>query len=89
MTACLEEKSKALELLMNEHQSLKEQLEATTLRASNAEAENKMLIDRWMLQKMKDAERLNDVLLSYYCGLNYYYHYSLSLNMINSQYFAC
>lgn len=60
LTACLEEKSKALELLMSEHQSLKEQLEATTLRASNAEAENKMLIDRWMLQKMKDAERLND-----------------------------
>ncbi|KAL2459504.1 Transducin/WD40 repeat-like superfamily protein [Forsythia ovata] len=60
LTTCLEEKTKALELLMSEHQSLKEQIEATTLRANNAEAENKMLIDRWMLQKMQDAERLNE-----------------------------
>lgn len=57
----LEEKTKALELLISEHQEVKEQLEATTLRADNAEAENKMLIDRWMLEKMKDAERLNEV----------------------------
>ncbi|CAA0836158.1 Transducin/WD40 repeat-like superfamily protein [Striga hermonthica] len=56
----LEEKTKALELLISEHQELKAQLEATTLRAENAEAENKMLIDRWMLEKMKDAERLNE-----------------------------
>ncbi|KAL0385191.1 UNVERIFIED_CONTAM: Autophagy-related protein 16 [Sesamum radiatum] len=56
----LEEKTKALELLICEHQDLKGQLEATTLRANNAEAENKMLIDRWMLEKMKDAERLNE-----------------------------
>ncbi|KAL6579768.1 autophagy protein 16, interacts with Atg12p-Atg5p [Orobanche minor] len=56
----LEEKTKALELLISEHQELKGQLEATTLRADNAEAENKMLIDRWMLEKMKDAERLNE-----------------------------
>ncbi|XP_051149790.1 autophagy-related protein 16 [Andrographis paniculata] len=56
----LEEKTKALELLVREHQDLKRQLEATTVRANNAEAENKMLIDRWMLEKMKDAERLNE-----------------------------
>ncbi|GFZ07862.1 transducin/WD40 repeat-like superfamily protein [Actinidia rufa] len=31
-----------------------------TLRAKNAEAESKTLIDRWMLQKMQDAERLNE-----------------------------
>ena len=47
---------------MNEHQELKEQLEGMTLRAKNAEAENKTLTDRWMLQKMQDAERLNEVL---------------------------
>lgn len=32
-----------------------------TARAKNAEAENKTLIDRWMLEKMQDAERLNEV----------------------------
>ncbi|KAL8057309.1 hypothetical protein ABFX02_04G176500 [Erythranthe guttata] len=60
LATLLEEKTKALELLMSEHQELKEQFEATTLRADNAEAENKMLIDRWMLEKMKDAERMNE-----------------------------
>ena len=47
---------------MNDHQELKEQLQVMTLRAKNAEAENKTLTDRWMLQKMQDAERLNEVL---------------------------
>ncbi|XP_057787947.1 autophagy-related protein 16 isoform X2 [Salvia miltiorrhiza] len=60
LAVLLEEKTKALELLISEHQEVKGQLEATTLRADNAEAENKMLIDRWMLEKMKDAERLNE-----------------------------
>ncbi|KAL8547538.1 hypothetical protein ACS0TY_007029 [Phlomoides rotata] len=60
LAAALEEKSKALELLISEHQEVKEQLEAANLRAENALAENKMLIDRWMLEKMKDAERLNE-----------------------------
>ena len=61
LAALLEEKTKALDLLIGEHQEVKAQLEATILRADNAEAENKMLIDRWMLEKMKDAERLNEV----------------------------
>ncbi|XP_009594594.1 autophagy-related protein 16 [Nicotiana tomentosiformis] len=60
LTELLTEKTKALELLMGEHQDLKAQLEAMTLRANNAEAENKTLVDRWMLQKMQDAERLNE-----------------------------
>ncbi|KAG6406491.1 hypothetical protein SASPL_134094 [Salvia splendens] len=60
LAALLEEKTKALDLLISEHQEVKGQLEATILRADNAEAENKMLIDRWMLEKMKDAERLNE-----------------------------
>lgn len=56
----LDEKIKGLELVTSENQELKRQLEETTLRVSNAEAENKMLVDRWMLQKMQDAERLNE-----------------------------
>nr|KJB38737.1 hypothetical protein B456_006G269900 [Gossypium raimondii] len=56
----LEEKIRALELLMIEHQQLKAQLEQMAIKAKNAEAENKMLVDRWMLQKMQDAERLNE-----------------------------
>lgn len=47
---------------MSEHEAVKVQLEEMTLRAKNAEAENRSLVDRWMLQKMQDAERLNEVL---------------------------
>lgn len=60
LTTLLKEKSEALELLLSENQALKAQLETMTVRANNAEAENKMLVDRWMLQKMQDAERLNE-----------------------------
>ncbi|QHO20022.1 hypothetical protein HN51_062533 [Arachis hypogaea] len=56
----LEQKIKALELVMSENSELKAQLEQMTTKANKAEAENKMLIDRWMLEKMKDAERLNE-----------------------------
>ncbi|XP_010248726.1 PREDICTED: autophagy-related protein 16-like [Nelumbo nucifera] len=55
----LEEKTKALNLALSENQA-RTQLEEMTLKAKKAEAENKMLIDRWMLQKMQDAERLNE-----------------------------
>lgn len=57
----MEEKTKAIELLIGENEELKAQLEVMTLRAKDAEAENKMLIDRWMLHKMQEAERLNEV----------------------------
>lgn len=57
----LEEKIKALELVVSENQQIRAQLEEMTMKAKNAEAENKMLVDRWMLQKMQDAERLNEV----------------------------
>lgn len=33
-----------------------------TTRAKIAEGENRTLIDRWMLEKMRDAERINEVL---------------------------
>uniref|UniRef100_A0A166EIV4 Uncharacterized protein n=1 Tax=Daucus carota subsp. sativus TaxID=79200 RepID=A0A166EIV4_DAUCS len=56
----LDEKTQAVELLTSENQELKAQLEETRVRADTAQAENKMLIDRWMLQKMQDAEKLNE-----------------------------
>ncbi|CAA7030851.1 unnamed protein product [Microthlaspi erraticum] len=56
----LEEKTKTLDLLIAENKEVRSQLEEMTDRAQKAESENKMLIDRWMLQKMQDAERLNE-----------------------------
>lgn len=47
--------------MLSECKELKAQLEQLTIRATNAEAENKRLVDLWMLQKMQDAERLNEV----------------------------
>eukprot|EP00268_Persea_americana_P043064 TRINITY_DN43165_c0_g1_i2.p1 TRINITY_DN43165_c0_g1~~TRINITY_DN43165_c0_g1_i2.p1 ORF type:complete len:510 (-),score=82.75 TRINITY_DN43165_c0_g1_i2:524-2053(-) len=55
-----DEKIKELELMISENQTLKAQLEHAKGRVKDVESENKMLIDRWMLQKMKDAERLNE-----------------------------
>lgn len=56
----LDEKTKALDLCISENSSLKAQLEDVILKLKHAEAENKTLIDRWMLEKMKDAEKLNE-----------------------------
>lgn len=57
----LEEKVKAFELVVSENKEIRAQLEQMTAKAKNVEAENKMLIDKLMLQKMQDAERLNEV----------------------------
>lgn len=57
----LDEKTKGLDLVISENQEIKAQLEEMSLRAKTAEAENKTLVDRWMLQKMQDAEKLNEV----------------------------
>lgn len=57
----LEDKTKTLDLLIAENNEVRSQLEEMTNRVQKAETENKMLIDRWMLQKMQDAERLNEV----------------------------
>lgn len=62
LKADLEEKIKALELILSENKEIRAELEKMTAKAKKAEADNKMLIDRWMLEKMKDAERLNEVL---------------------------
>lgn len=56
----LDEKSKALDLLIQEHQVVKAELEQVLTKLKAAEDENQSLIDRWMLEKMKDAERLNE-----------------------------
>lgn len=57
----LDEKTKALDLLIQEHQTVKAELEQALAKLKAAEDENQSLIDRWMLEKMKDAERLNEV----------------------------
>lgn len=57
----LDEKTKALDLLIQEHQTVKTELEQALTKLKAAEDENQSLIDRWMLEKMKDAERLNEV----------------------------
>ncbi|KAK9734035.1 hypothetical protein RND81_04G110100 [Saponaria officinalis] len=61
LKALLDEKTQGVELLTSENQDLKGQLEEVTEKLKAAETENKMLVDRWMLQKMQDAERLNEV----------------------------
>ena len=63
LKAELEKKIEALELVMSENNEIRAQLEEMSVRVKTAEAENKVLIDRWMLEKMRDAERLNEVLL--------------------------
>ncbi|KAK2997149.1 hypothetical protein RJ639_025421 [Escallonia herrerae] len=60
LAALLEENTKGLDLHISENKDLKAQLEEMKQRANSAEAENRMLVDRWMLQKMQDAERLNE-----------------------------
>ncbi|KAK1377251.1 ATG16 domain-containing protein [Heracleum sosnowskyi] len=56
----LDEKMQAVELLTSENQEVRAQLEEARVRADTAQAENRMLIDRWMAQKMQDAEKLNE-----------------------------
>ncbi|CAO2824728.1 unnamed protein product [Amaranthus hypochondriacus] len=60
MKKLLDEKTKSLELVTSENEELKRQLEETSLKTKNAEAENKMLVDRWMFKKLQDAEHLNE-----------------------------
>ncbi|TYH40100.1 hypothetical protein ES332_D12G223500v1 [Gossypium tomentosum] len=58
------ELEKELTQTRDEYSQLKtdfeEKVRALELVATNAEAENKRLVDLWMLQKMQDAERLNE-----------------------------
>lgn len=56
----LEKKSNALELTTSENHELRKQVADLSAKLSGATAENKMLIDRWMLQKMEESEKLNE-----------------------------
>ncbi|KAG0461143.1 hypothetical protein HPP92_021440 [Vanilla planifolia] len=58
---CLDEKTEALVLVLTENHSLQSQMKDVMQKLNDAQAENKNLIDRWMLEKMKDAEKLNEV----------------------------
>lgn len=57
----LDEKSRAFDLVLRENEELRVKLEEQILKSRSTEAENKMLIERMMLEKMKDAEKLNEV----------------------------
>ncbi|XP_078433952.1 transducin/WD40 repeat-like superfamily protein [Wolffia australiana] len=57
----LDEKSRAFDLIGQENEVLKTKLEEIIKKLRSTEAENKMLIERMMLEKMKDAEKLNEV----------------------------
>lgn len=57
----LDEKSRAFDLVLRENEELRVKLEKQILKSRSTEAENKMLIERMMLEKMKDAEKLNEV----------------------------
>lgn len=50
-----------MDLLISENQSIKAQLEEIRIKLIKTESENKELIDRWMLEKMNSAEKLNEV----------------------------
>ncbi|KAL5717924.1 hypothetical protein ACHQM5_010874 [Ranunculus cassubicifolius] len=59
------EQAKSLELVLSENKVLTAKLEVLSVKAKKFEDENKMLIDRWMLEKMKEAERLNEANIMY------------------------
>jgi len=72
----IDEKTKALDLLIQEHQAVKAELEQALTKLKAAEDENQSLIDRWMLEKMKDAERLNEVLYFPFIARDACFHYA-------------
>ncbi|CAA6659601.1 unnamed protein product [Spirodela intermedia] len=57
----LDEKSRAFDIVLRENEELRVKLEEQILKSRSTEAENKMLIERMMLEKMKDAEKLNEI----------------------------
>jgi predicted nuclease with TOPRIM domain len=57
----LEEKTNALELLIQEHQAAKAELEQALTKLKGVEDENKQLVERLMQAKMVEAEKLNEV----------------------------
>ena len=57
----LEKKSSALDLTTSENHELRKQVADLSAKLSSVTAENTMLIDRWMLHKMQESEKLNEV----------------------------
>jgi autophagy-related protein 16 len=57
----LEEKTNALELLIQEHQAAKAELEQALAKLKGVENENTQLVERLMQAKMVEAEKLNEV----------------------------
>jgi hypothetical protein len=57
----LEEKSHALDLIIPENEELRRAMKSLEEKLMAVELESKKLLDRWMSQKMVDAERLNEV----------------------------
>ncbi|KAH9322993.1 hypothetical protein KI387_017632, partial [Taxus chinensis] len=60
LQGCLEEKSSAFDLTASENHELRKQVADLISKLSSTEAENHMLIERWMLHKMQESERLNE-----------------------------
>lgn len=56
----LEEKTKALELLIQEHQAAKDELEQALAKLKGVENENTQLVERLLQEKMMKAEALNE-----------------------------
>ena len=57
----LEEKTRALDLIIPENEELRREIKSLEERLMAVEHDSKKLLDRWMSQKMVDAERLNEV----------------------------
>ena len=88
----LEEKSRALDLIIPENEQLRMEMQSLEERLKAVEYDSKTLIDRWMSQKMIDAERLNEVSITHlhqfsersgrYLEFAYTYSYHMDLTHI-------
>lgn len=56
----LEEKIRAVDIADNERLSLRKRVEELEQELSTTVADNKYLVDRWMLLKMQESERMNE-----------------------------
>ncbi|KAK1278941.1 hypothetical protein QJS04_geneDACA014835 [Acorus gramineus] len=57
----LDEKTKALDVVLSENHALKAQLEELMINVRNTDAENKLLVDRIMSEKLEAADKINEV----------------------------
>ncbi|KAK1314604.1 hypothetical protein QJS10_CPA06g01263 [Acorus calamus] len=61
----LDEKTKALDVVLSENHALKAQLEELMINVRNTDAENKLLVDRIMSEKLEAAEKINEISMMY------------------------